>query len=340
MVKVLTCGFLIADIVVAGLNKVADPGEVIFVPKGVRVSVGGHPANIAIDLVKLGMPPNDIGVSGAIGDDIFGDFIEHTLESHGIRLFLQKIKDGTDKNVILVVKDEDRRFHIELSASQRYSPSLILELIEKLRPRLFYLASGILDLVDKNVATIFRKAKELGAITFADVIKPYGKGWDYIIPAMHYIDVFHCNDLEARGIVKAINLEEAIDSLMNLGAKLIFITMGERGAIGASKSLRVYQRAFKVDVVDPTGAGDAFCAGIIYKLIEMGFTRDKEIVDMEEDYVKKIMLYAQAVGASACTAPGTTRGVSKEKVRRLIDEQGEEILSRSIVSRLSTSYTQ
>ncbi|RLF16378.1 MAG: hypothetical protein DRJ66_03170 [Thermoprotei archaeon] len=330
MVEILACGFLVVDIVVADIDRIANPGETIFVHRGIEISIGGHPANVAIDLVKLGIRPDIIGVSGAVGNDMFGDFIERTLRSYGLNVFLQRVNMSTNKNVILVVRGEDRRFHVEIGASRMYAPSLVKKLIERERPRIFYLASGILDQVDNKIEEIFRTAKEHGAITFADVVKPYGKGWDYIIPAMEYIDIFHCNDKEAVNIAHTESLEEAIDFIIERGVKLLLITMGGRGAIGASKCVRIMQKAFKVRVIDPTGAGDGFCAGIIYKLMEMKIRNLDKLIAMKEELVRMI-LYAQAVGAMACTAPGTTSGVTKRRVEELIGDQGKELLMSTTI---------
>ncbi|RLE98152.1 MAG: hypothetical protein DRJ63_08130 [Thermoprotei archaeon] len=325
MLDLLSCGFLVADIVVADLNKIAEPGELVFAPKGITISVGGHPANLAIDLVKLGIPGEKIGVAGAVGNDIFGEFIERTLASYGLRLFIQKVDRSTNKNVILVVKGEDRRFHVELGASRVFSPSIVLKLINETKPRVFYLASGILDLIDKKIEEIFKKAKERKALTFADIVKPYGKDWSYIVPAMKYIDVFHCNESELKELTRAESLREAVNRVFDYGVKLLFITMGEKGALGATRHMNILQKAFKVDTVDPTGAGDAFCAGIIYKLLEYSVAGEK-VDEINLNQLKQILLYAQAVGASACTAPGTTAGVTREKVEELIKTQGENIL--------------
>lgn len=72
---VLACGFLVADVVVAGLERIAEPGEIVYAPRGVILAVGGHPANVAVDLVKLGADPSSVGVCGAVGGDILEEFL-------------------------------------------------------------------------------------------------------------------------------------------------------------------------------------------------------------------------------------------------------------------------
>ena len=118
---ILLVGFLVADIVVPELDKVAEPGELVFVPKGIHLSVGGHPANIAIDLIKMNFNPRNITLISAVGKDIFGDFIVDTLKRYDFKLMIERVEVPTNKNVILVIKGQDRRFHVEVGASLLYS---------------------------------------------------------------------------------------------------------------------------------------------------------------------------------------------------------------------------
>ncbi len=328
-IDILLTGFLVADIVVADLDKIADPGELVLAPKGIKLSVGGHPANISIDLVKLGYSPKRILLVGTVGDDIFGDFIINTLSSYGILLAIDKLQyTSTNKNVILVVKGEDRRFHVEISSSKYLSPDKIIESIDKYKPKLFYLAAGIIDKTDEVIDEVFKEAKRRGCLTFLDLVKPIGKKWNFIFPAFNYVDLFHCNDVEAKDMMQVQDLKLAMMKLLKMGIDTLFVTLGEKGAILANENIIIKQPAFKVKVVDPTGAGDAFCAGVIFKLFELFGERVNEIKLSRESIkvLAEILAYAQAVGASACTAPGTTEGVSKERVNEIISQQYDKII--------------
>ncbi|MEM1692494.1 MAG: PfkB family carbohydrate kinase, partial [Thermofilaceae archaeon] len=79
-----------------------------------------------------------------------------------------------------------------------------------------------------------------------------------------------------------------------------------------------------------TGAGDAFCAGVILGLLERGW-RSEELARCDWSDVAQLLLLGQAAGAAACTAPGTTEGVSREKVEALIREQGADLLRATSV---------
>ncbi|MBO3757627.1 MAG: hypothetical protein JTT14_00745, partial [Candidatus Brockarchaeota archaeon] len=78
MVEVLTSGFIVADIIAADLPKIADPGRLIFAPRGIKLTIGGHPCNVSIDLIQLGLEKGSVGIVGAIGKDVFGSFVRNT----------------------------------------------------------------------------------------------------------------------------------------------------------------------------------------------------------------------------------------------------------------------
>ncbi|RLF03885.1 MAG: hypothetical protein DRK00_07925 [Thermoprotei archaeon] len=120
------------------------------------------------------------------------------------------------------------------------------------------------------------------------------------------------------------------------GVKLLFVTLGEEGAIARSRRYLVRQRAFKVEVVDPTGAGDAFCAGVILKLAEAygGELRGVDVGHISLEKLCEVLAFAQAVGASACTAPGTTAGVSRGLVEELLRSQAGVIMQSQEVVEL------
>jgi len=334
---VLATGFLVADIIAADLPKLAEPGRLVFAPKGIVLHIGGHPANVSINLVKLGLNPKDICVVGAVGNDVFGDFIENVLKSYNLVVRLHRVKNvGTTKNMILVVKGEDRRFHVDLGASWFLDPDEIISSLKELRPKIAYFATGITGRLDDKLGEVVRKAKALGCMTFVDVIQPYGKGWEYVLPALPHADIFHCNDIELSDIMGEKELTNGIRKVLKLGTKLVLITMGDRGANVANGKILVRQPSYKVDVVDPTGAGDAFCAGVLHHLMTTyGEKLSADLLSkLGKDELSKLLLWAQAVGAIKCTGPGTTTAVSYEGAMSLMKAQGKRLLKETISQRL------
>ena len=77
----------------------------------------------------------------------------------------------------------------------------------------------------------------------------------------------------------------------------VFVTAGEQGCRYWLEGITGQVPAFAVKVIDTTGAGDAFTAGLLHQLCQQPDLKDPETV-------RQIMLYASAVGALTTTAAG------------------------------------
>lgn len=331
---ITTVGILVSDIIAAELPSIANPGEVVFTPRGIKLRIGGHPANVSIDLVKLGFKGDSISLIGAVGKDIFGKFIEETLHKYGIKTHLQYYDIGTSKNIILVVRGEDRRFHVEVGANRYLDPKPVYNIIREEKPRIFYVgATGWLGKFDDKLEDILRYAKENGSITFVDIIAPYGKDWDYIISSLKYTDIFHCNNVEASNITGEKTIEGNLVKLYEYGVKFPIITLGKDGLQTLFQNKLIKMPAFQVIDIDPTGAGDAFCAGILYEIINKNY----RLNDIKIEDFKEILVFASAVGASATTEEGTTEGVRINFIRKIIKEQEQKILQKTRIKEIKYS---
>ncbi|KYH37320.1 MAG: putative sugar kinase [Candidatus Bathyarchaeota archaeon B24] len=321
LLLVLTTGILVVDIIATGLPRVAEPGELLFVPKGIAVSLGGHSGNVSIDLLQLGLGSEDLYLVSVVGDDVFGDYVESFLKSRGVRARLKRVKAPTSKNLILVVKGEDRRFHVDAGSNLFLDPTLVKEAVENLKPRIFYVGgAGMLGEFDDRLPEVLKKAQDVGSLTMLDIVAPYGKGWDFVTKALPHCDLFHCNLLEASHITHRDEAVDALKALKEYGCRLPVITMGERGLTALFEDTVVEMPVFEVEVVDPTGAGDAFCAGLIFKLSE----KPKPIGSYTLDEMVEVLVFGSACGAVCCTAPGTTTNVWRDKVEALLRSQGKK----------------
>lgn len=331
----VTCvGVLVCDIIAADLPKVSGPGEVVFAPRGIELYIGGHSANVSIDLMKLGLPKGEVSSVGAIGSDLFGDFVETELMKHGVVTHLKKEGGaGTSKDLILVVKGEDRRFHVDVGANLWVDPDHVRAVLREERPVVFYVgATGLLGKFDEQLAELLQEAKRLGCTTFVDPVIPYEHGWEPLLSALRWTDVFHCNNVEASSITGEKGLQESIEALMRKGAKLVVVTMGEGGLVARTEEIALNMSAFKVPVIDPTGAGDAFCAGVIHGFIQTTGRKKHDISRLPPDSLIHILLEGEAAGAACVTAIGTTTAVTRENVDNLLKQQGSTISKGALES--------
>jgi sugar/nucleoside kinase (ribokinase family) len=73
-------------------------------------------------------------VVGGIGDDVLGDYIESKLTRRGLHVYPERILEAhISKNLVLIVKGEDRRFYAELSANTlQHVRAVTLEKVDSL----------------------------------------------------------------------------------------------------------------------------------------------------------------------------------------------------------------
>jgi ribokinase len=104
-------------------------------------------------------------------------------------------------------------------------------------------------------------------------------------------DVLIANESFVWGYTGCQDLEEAACSLLSQGPRLVVATLGERGCFVATCKERFYAPGFAVDVVDTTGAGDAFHGAFLYGLLQ-GWD------------LARTARFANAVGALTCRRLG------------------------------------
>jgi sugar/nucleoside kinase (ribokinase family) len=310
------------DIVAPHLPAITPPGGLIYAPEGISVNVGGHAANVSIDLAQLGQ--SKVAAAGCVGDDMLGKFIRDTLTKAGVEPQPQILLDThTAKNIALTVEGEDRRFIAELAANTMLAPDHIISLLKR-RPRILYLGTiGGLRHVDGDLPRILQAANAVGSMTLVDVIAPTEPNWDHLNRALEEIDILHLNETEAHLATGLKDPAKAAKKLRTRGANTVVVTGAASGLTALHGDTWIKMPAFKVEAVDETGAGDALCAGIIRSLL----TLQNEATIPE---FRQALLWGQAAGAACVTAPGATTAVTAQKVKQLIAEQGERLLTSSL----------
>ncbi len=330
MPKLLAAGTIMIDILAVELEKIADPGEVVYLNREAEARIGGHPIDVGINLVKLGLDPLEVGVIAAVGKGLFGNYAKQIIRQYGLLAFLQEIEAAdTGRTIVLEKKGEDRRFHMTPGANWYLAPEFVRSKIRELSPKIFCVRPGYCG-IDLELEEIFQEVKAQKSFLFLDMMQFHPKRpKGLLLPLIQYTDAVHCNGKEAMVNTGKDSPEEAIKEILARGAKVIFLTKGTDGAELITKELHIVQPGFEVEFIDATGAGDAFCAGVVYKLIELN--RFKDVHELSEDKLAEILMMGQAVGASATTAVGCVDGVSKDKVERLMSEQRERILSSTTI---------
>jgi sugar/nucleoside kinase (ribokinase family) len=323
---ILCAGSFMCDLIAAHLPYVPGPGGLVYAPEGIDLRTGGHAANVAMDLKQLGEP--SVAAAGGVGEDALGEYMVETLRGHGVDARPQRVKGyGTAKNVALIVEGEDKRFIAELAANTMLSPDHVEAVIGELTPSAFYLGTvGGLRLIDPEIPRLLDAAHWVGAATYLDVIMPFEKNWDHLRRALSLVNVLHCNDAEAAAITGQKDPAEAARWISNAGPVLAVVTLGKDGLVAATREATITVPPFRVRQVDPTGAGDALCAGVIHAALARGLNR-AELRHIDVEIAKEVLMEGEAAGAACVTEVGATEGVTREHVDSLIQGQGTRVLA-------------
>lgn len=292
----LAAGLLVADHVCAPLERMPRPGELLLTDQLV-LNIGGCAANTAVDLARVGV---NTAIAGCVGDDYLGKFVSETLEAAGVQTAaLQRLGNiHTAGTLIVNVAAEDRRYIHTLGANQFMS---VEHIPQSLLPEIQVLYLGGYLLLDamqpEELVTLFRTAKSHGVRTVVDVVVPGpGDYWQRLRPVLAETDVFLPNSDEGREILGIEDPIEQAQRFHDAGAKTVVVTCGEEGTILIDETQRLWAKSFPVDVLDGSGAGDAFDAGYIAGLIA------------GEDTIG-CLRWGSTLGASCVRAIGTTAGV-------------------------------
>lgn len=230
---------------------------------------GGTTSNLSVALSRLGV---SVMLVAAIGDDPEGRAIRDRLEAAGCDVRHLRVKTGTptDACFILVAPSDhgvDRTILWEQGARLQRGDPLPIE-------ELFSHDLIIVDVDDPDLrqflvdlpAHIAPRTQLVGPLVYLTELEPE-RG---LRLALQH-DVIVGNDDELCYLTGEVELEAAIERLQ--AAMPLHVTRLAAVSRGALGSIIVTRRevtpvpAFRVDVVDTTGAGDAFAAGIVYGLL-------------------------------------------------------------------------
>ena len=206
---------------------------------------------------------------------------------------------GTAKTVIVPVAGEDRRYIHTVGANadltgQDFGPGAMSGI------DVVYLGGYLVlpGLHPEAVVELFDAAHRAGARTLLDVVLPGDThaSMDDLRSILPSVDFFLPNYDEARHLTGEQDPERQAAVFNEAGAETVVITMGSEGLFVRSATDSRQLTAPSVDVVDGSGAGDAFAAGLIVGILE-GWPLERSL------------MFASEVGALACTALGCSAGI-------------------------------
>lgn len=301
--------------------------DMIFVERiedGSRMEVhfGGAPANLAVGISRL---RHRAGFIGAVGDDVFGEFLIKTLKANGVDTDLVKVKKART-TVAMVFVDErgEKRFFfyrkpwVETADTMLTLSDVNLKKLKGSKVVHFSGFSTSYAPTSETVYFIVEYASTEGImvsydptyredIWFSreDALRAHER-------SLSYANVVSMSVDEVEVIYGSSDYKHVTEKILakHPNVDIVAVRLGERGAyVRTRQGEEAYREAFKVKVVDTTGAGDAWTAAFLVSHILEG-------TDLEN-----AITFANAVAAIVCTRYGAvTAFPRREEVERFLEE--------------------
>lgn len=226
--------------------------------------LGGKGANQAVGLAQLGVP---VALVGVVGEDAAGTAVLHQAERDGIDVS-GVVRRGITALLIDIVGQPAKRMLLE------HVPQESLVRSEDLNR-----AAPVLDAADivsiqlqqpaQTALAAARRARQRGARVVADGAPPRRIQADLLAA----VDVFRADATEAallagEAVTTVRQARTLAEQLLRCGPDLVALAVPDVGDLLAWPGGRELFEFADVEVVDPTGAGDAFVAGLISALRE------------------------------------------------------------------------
>jgi len=298
----------------------ADPGVPLREAKTLHPRPGGAPANVAVALARLGA---EVGFIGKVGADEFGAFLIDLLAEEGVDVTHFVANRGTPTMLAIVAtpSPDEQHFILYHGADTLLRPEeLPRTTIES--AAVFVYGSVTLTAESRPAALqAARWAREAGNHVVFDVnLRPLL--WPDLETAHRRIregvataTVVKLNEVELEFLTGTADLSEGSRQLLEQGVQLCCVSMGADGAYFNTGTVSGHVPAFAVEVLDTTGSGDAFVAGLAFGLSNL----DEPVESLDEAALRCTVAFANACGALAATRVGAMSALpTREQVERLL----------------------
>lgn len=236
---------------------------------------GGSVANSIAGFANLG---GDAAYIGHVHNDQLGEIFNHDMRSLGIDVRLDPASEGapTARSYVLITPDAQRTMNTYLgSCTELGLADVTAETVAT--PRAILLEGYVWDIAEGP--DLAQKAIDIAAEVGSKVVLSLSDSFcvdrhraSFDAAVRNGVDIVIADEDELNALLQTATFEDSVAALKDYD-NMFVITRSEKGSVIIQGDRYVEQAATPVDeIVDTTGAGDAYCAGFLY-----GWAEDWEL---------------------------------------------------------------
>jgi sugar/nucleoside kinase (ribokinase family) len=243
-------------------------------PPAVEIS-GGSAGNTIAGVASLG---GRAAYIGKVSADQLGEVFRHDIRAAGVTFDVPPASNGsaTGRCLIFVTPDAQRTMQTFLGAGAELYPDDVNEQLIA-SASVTYMEGYLWD--PPGAKQAFLKAARIAhdagrkvAISLSDPFCVERHREEFLDLVEHHADILVANEAEITSLYQVERFDDAIEHIRGL-CELVALTRGEKGAVILAGDYVHVVPAEPAHVVDTTGAGDLYAAGLLY-----GYTRGMDPV--------------------------------------------------------------
>lgn len=256
---------------------------------------GGSVANTVAGFANLG---GTAAYIGKVKADQLGSIFNHDMRSLGVDIRLKAAAEGapTARSHVLITEDGQRTMQTYLGACLELClADITAETVGA--PKAMLLEGYVWDIAEgpalaKKAAEIARSNGTAVALSLSDSFCVERHRDSFVDFVRDDADIIVADEEEVFALLGTDSIIDTLDALPNHG-KLFVMTRSEKGSVIVHKDQKIVQPASAVDeIVDTTGAGDAYCAGFFY-----GWANDRPLEECAQYGTYCATMVIQQLGA-------------------------------------------
>lgn len=274
-----------------------------------EAQVGGSPFNVAVGLARLLQPA---ALFGALSRDFLGERLMNALRDEGVLTDTLAVVDapttlglvGMDKRGVPSYafygeRGADRQVHAD--ALLRWPAGAVAVHVGSF--------STVVEPVASTLRTVVERFRSELLISFDPNVRlnvePELARWrevlEWMLTRSHLLKI---SDEDLALIRPGLAPRQFCAEALAAGVRLVIVTRGEGGALGATRAGMLEVPAVAVEVIDTVGAGDTFQAACLTWLAEQGYLKVEALAALPMAQLGELLVFSIRAAAITCSRRG------------------------------------